>query len=508
MENASKELEFIFCLPEGTRDLFNEALYSPFCISVCSGTLDVGDYKQYMAEEAFILNAVAEGYTTAQQYASEADSHVLAALGDQIKYEIESRKKNLEVCDLELNGTLHKAAESYTELLLDTAKSGKNAMFLSLVSSWMGLYKALSGHFKLMDLPHNNPYCYSWINMHESENFVDFGLETDYIFSRSWSWSALSNPNEDLEIVRNYRRGMELTIEFFYAQASHIRTALPLISGERKTKFSINVELGCVLFPRRSYTSYKEGLISIEDDEQYQRCLAIMFPAISVEFSYGKVEQAYFNHFSSYRRKTTEKLDGSRDLVGIRRGAMTTAFRKSVSIYSWFRKIYPEMLNLRGDSGYIRVYSSCYCLDVIRGVFEAADFPNLTIYAGEHTVNKGITTGKVVSRWSAIDMAKMVEIEGDDHCFTICIGREMEDLPCLLKADLGIIVDNGAIDVSVLQDLGERFGVKFEDLFMGVMLRQQELCGGGSPKWYGHGTIYVACGWDELYAFLKALKKP
>lgn len=62
MENEyKKELAYVNKYWEDNKQLYYAALYSPFCISVCSGTLAVGDYQHYMAEEAFILNAIAKG---------------------------------------------------------------------------------------------------------------------------------------------------------------------------------------------------------------------------------------------------------------------------------------------------------------------------------------------------------------------------------------------------------------------------------------------------------------
>ncbi|CAL8137450.1 unnamed protein product [Prunus armeniaca] len=60
------------------------------------GSLTKRDFEQYMAEESFIMNAIAEGYAIARQYASKASSYILGELSLQLKKEVEDRKKKFE----------------------------------------------------------------------------------------------------------------------------------------------------------------------------------------------------------------------------------------------------------------------------------------------------------------------------------------------------------------------------------------------------------------------------
>ncbi|BFG33963.1 hypothetical protein CerSpe_202370 [Prunus speciosa] len=105
----------------------------------------------------------------------------------------------------------------------------------------------------------------------------------------------------------------------------------------------------------------------------------------------------------------------------------------------------------------------------------------LSIDAGHHTFANDITTGEVARR-SPFVAAYVLALEGEvDHCFTIFIRRELQDILCLLKADVGIVITEGVVD-NALMDAAKQHSVEFVQLFDGVLQRQQELFGGRSPK--------------------------
>ncbi|CAL8999038.1 unnamed protein product [Prunus brigantina] len=169
----------------------------------------------------------------------------------------------------------------------------------------------------------------------------------------------------------------------------------------------------------------------------------------------------------------------------------------------------PEMLKLRGHSrhnGHIRLYSSYFCSNVISGVFGTTNFSMLSIDAGHHTFVNDITTGEVARR-SPFVAAYVLASEGEaDRCLTIFIGRGLLDILSLFKVDAGIVVTKGEVD-NALMDVATQHGAEFVPLFDSVLQRQQELFGGGSPKWGNeHGIIYEANNFEEVHGFILALK--
>ena len=76
----------------------------------------------------------------------------------------------------------------------------------------------------------------------------------------------------------------------------------------------------------------------------------------------------------------------------------------------------------------------------------------------------------------------------------------MEDLLCLLKADIGIVISPSAN----LKRLGGLFGVSFVPLFSGLVKKQREVIEGGPGcPWKGlSGTLYTVSSWAEIHAFI------
>lgn len=82
---------------------------------------------------------------------------------------------------------------------------------------------------------------------------------------------------------------------------------------------------------------------------------------------------------------------------------------------------------------------------------------------------------------------------------SVYIGGSVEDLLCLLTADIGVVISPSAN----LLDLGGLFGFSFVPLFSGLVKKQRELIEGGCPCWKGlSGTLYTVSSWAEIHAFI------
>lgn len=76
----------------------------------------------------------------------------------------------------------------------------------------------------------------------------------------------------------------------------------------------------------------------------------------------------------------------------------------------------------------------------------------------------------------------------------------MEDLLCLLKADIGVVISPSAN----LKRLGGLFGFSFVPLFSGLVKKQRELIEDGCSCWKGlsGSTLYTVSSWAEIQSFI------
>ncbi|GAB2268931.1 beta ketoadipyl CoA thiolase, th2, partial [Dionaea muscipula] len=129
----------------------------------------------------------------------------------------------------------------------------------------------------------------------------------------------------------------------------------------------------------------------------------------------------------------------------------------------------------------------------------------LNIHANEFVYEDSVSTGEII---------KKVETPGDKvrlfseilqnynsskKKITVYIGDSVGDLLCLLKADIGILVDSSPC----LRRLGSHFGVAFVPLFQGLIKKQMEHVEGTCFNWKGlSGVLYTVSGWAEIHAFI------
>lgn len=134
----------------------------------------------------------------------------------------------------------------------------------------------------------------------------------------------------------------------------------------------------------------------------------------------------------------------------------------------------------------------------------ALDF--LEVHSNDLAYEASICTGEMITKMeSAMEkletFKKILENSdnSDDKRLTVYIGGSTADLPCLLEADVGIVMGSSIS----LRKLGKHFGVSFVPLLSGLVKKQKELAEGNSSGWKGlSGTLYVASSWAEVKAFL------
>ncbi|MCL7021957.1 hypothetical protein MKW94_001341 [Papaver nudicaule] len=154
---------------------------------------------------------------------------------------------------------------------------------------------------------------------------------------------------------------------------------------------------------------------------------------------------------------------------------------------------------------------SCWCGDVMRTAFldkGILDFAKLKgnrfVYDRDEerstSVTSRVQTCVEKLRYFQRTLRKSQSFLQYKKDISVYIGDSVDDLLCLLKADVGIVIglnDN-------LKKVGTQYGVKFVPLFEGVVEKQREYVESSyQSDWKSRcGTIYTVSGWAEIYGFI------
>ncbi|XP_031132412.1 bifunctional TH2 protein, mitochondrial-like isoform X3 [Ipomoea triloba] len=219
------------------------ALYTPFIVSLASGNLNVESFRQFVAQDVYLLNIFAHAFELAETYLQDDDT----------KHEINELRKTIInfhdsfVQEWGSDGfkdiTLNPATSKCKDFLLATAsgnidgvkaigklstpieKTKLSAYTLGAIASFMSLYAYIGKELK--GFVDRNRYK-KWIENYSSDRFQDFSLQTGYLLNRlSDSFTA-----EELDIIETlYSQGFKHEIDFFLAQPLIQKAVVPL-SGE------------------------------------------------------------------------------------------------------------------------------------------------------------------------------------------------------------------------------------------------------------------------------------
>ncbi|KAI3918916.1 hypothetical protein MKW98_017364 [Papaver atlanticum] len=120
-------------------------------------------------------------------------------------------------------------------------------------------------------------------------------------------------------------------------------------------------------------------------------------------------------------------------------------------------------------------------------------------YDGLCEVLEQLSTG--VLKYFNDAIQKYEREHGKPHV-TVYIGYSVEDLLCLLKADIGIVFGSD----QCIRDVGGWFGVRFVPLFEGAVAKQREFFESGYSsdcEWKGpSGTLYTVSNWLDIHALI------
>ncbi|KAJ8760585.1 hypothetical protein K2173_015252 [Erythroxylum novogranatense] len=530
------------------------SVYTPFVLSLASGTLPIEAFRHYISQDFHFLKAFAHAYELAEECADDDDAKI--AISDLRKGVLEELKMHDAFVqewgiDPTKEGTVSTATVKYTDFLLATA-SGKvegvkapgklatpfertkvAAYTLGAMTPCMRLYAHLSKEIQALTGSEESSHPYKkWIDNYSSESFQASTLQTEELLDKL----SVSLTGEELDIIEKlYRQAMNLEIEFFSAQPLTQPTVVPLIkehilAENRVVIFSdfdltctvvdssaILAEIAIVTAPKSDQAQPQNqiarmssadlrnswGLLSGQYTEEHEQCIEGIMPPEKVDFNYQTLCKA-LEPLSDFERRANSRVIESGVLKGlnfedIKRAGERLILRDGCT--SFFQKLVKnEKINAN-----VHFLSYCWCADLIRSALSSGGLDALNVHANEFTFEESISTGEIVKNIeSPVDKVKafnnILKNYGDDRKnITVYIGDSVGDLLCLLQADIGIVIGSS----SSLRRVGSQFGVSFVPLYPGLVNKQKEYIDGSTVRWKGlSGTLYTVASWAEIHAFI------
>tara|TARA_Y100001968_G_scaffold333708_1_gene398561 strand:- start:6345 stop:6971 length:627 start_codon:yes stop_codon:yes gene_type:complete len=193
-------------------DLANSSLNSLFIKGIAKGDLPIENFKSYIAQDSFFLEAFARAYGMA--IAKSPDKKSLAILSKLLNGVIEelhlheSYLKKWEVRSETIS--LNLATEKYTNFLKEISQQKSMIEIISAMTPCMRLYSWLGKSLQSKYQFSSNPYK-EWVNAYSDLNFENLANSLEEIIDSNYQKNNL------IEIESLYKKAMGLELKFFEA---------------------------------------------------------------------------------------------------------------------------------------------------------------------------------------------------------------------------------------------------------------------------------------------------
>ncbi|KAJ6858278.1 bifunctional TH2 protein [Populus alba x Populus x berolinensis] len=306
------------------------AMYTPFVISLASGTLKIDSFRHYISQDSHFLKSFAHAFELAEECADDDEAKLaISELRKGVLEELKMHNSFVQEWGIDpgKEGTINSATVKYTDFLLATA-SGKvegvkglgklatpfertkvAAYTLGAMTPCMRLYSFLGKELQaVLDLEEDGHPYKKWIDSYSSESFQASALQTEDLLDKL----SVSLTGEELDIIEKlYHQAMKLEIEFFLAQPIAQTTLAPLTKGhnpeeDRLVIFSdfdltctvvdssaILAEIAILTAPKSDVVQPETpiarmssadlrntwGLLSGQYTEEYEQCIESIMPS-------------------------------------------------------------------------------------------------------------------------------------------------------------------------------------------------------------------------------------
>ena len=193
---------------DANADLAQRILAHRFVRGLGDGSLSIDNFKGYVAQDAYFLEAFARSYAFCLAYSTaREDIQTFADLIGGVREELELHKSYAQRWQVEIGGTPPLAATTaYTAFLLETAERGDLGETIAAMTPCMRLYAFLGRSLAAREVA---PLYSEWVKTYADPGFEALAARLETLLDRHATDSAA--------VRANYRRAMELEYGFFDA---------------------------------------------------------------------------------------------------------------------------------------------------------------------------------------------------------------------------------------------------------------------------------------------------
>ncbi|XP_031268863.1 bifunctional TH2 protein, mitochondrial-like [Pistacia vera] len=529
-------------------------MYSPFFVSLASGTLNSDTFLNCVSQDVHFLKAFAHSYELAEECADdEEDKCAIRKLRKRVKHKLKTLDTLVSEWGFELpeECITNNATLKYTDFLLATA-SGKvegekvlgkietpfektkvAAYTIGAISPCLRLFAFITKEIQPLLDPNDSSHVYKkWIEYYCSENFEELTAQTEELLDKL----SVSLTGEELDVIEKlYHQAMKLEVDFYSAQPMVQPTVIPLSWVKDPVEGQLTIfcdfDLTCTAFdssailaeiaivrsqkadPDQSESKLTRmssadlrntwGVLSTKYTEEYELCIDSILPSEAGKFDYKGLCEA-LKQLAEFERKANSRVVES----GVLKGLNLEDIKRTgqlLMLQDGCRGFFQKIVKCENYKTDVHVLSYCWCGDLIRSAFSSGDLNVLKVHSNELVYEESISTGDIVKNLESPLEKRQIfndivkDRSNNEQNLTVYIGGSPADLLCLLEADIGIVFGSS----SSLRRLGEQFGVSFVPLFSGLVEKQKELTNGGSFTWKRmSGTLYTVSSWAEIQAFI------
>ncbi|EXB46025.1 hypothetical protein L484_015886 [Morus notabilis] len=512
---------------------------SPFFVSFAAGTLDAESFRRCISQDLHFFNAFAQAYELAADCVENDDDK--KAIGDLRKSALQKSQTNEIVAQAwgieGSNDRISDATVKYRDFLLAIA-SGKvediqvpikiatpfektkvAAYTLGVIAPCMRLYAEVYHEILSLQDTRDPSHVYKkWTQNYACRDFLKSTMETEDLLDKL----STSLTEEELDEIENlYHQALKLQVELFTAQPISQQTVVPLSRAQelknRNLTIFCNFDLTCSVvhstaaladaaFSKFQPVKEKWDYLSTQHVEEVENFLNNVNSGIPLvlgkEYDYDDLRET-LEQVAEIEKKANARVEKSGILTGLHLETIKLVGNHIV-LHDGCRRFFQKIVKNGSSNIDVHVISQCWSSELIRSAF-SSDLDVLNVHSNELAyVASGEIIKKVESLLEKLQSFKEVlrDRKREGEHLTVCIGRDVGDLLCLLEADIGIVINSSPR----LMKLGLQFGVKFGRLFPTLVKMQKELAKDSSSNWKpSPGILYTVSSWAEIEAFIFGL---
>jgi thiaminase/transcriptional activator TenA len=193
---------------QANADWAAKILAHPFVQGLGDGSLPVANFKSYVAQDAYFLDAFARAYAFCLAHGTSRDDLFgFAELIGGVLEELKLHKSYTEKLQVSLDDvTPLPATSSYTDFLLSAARQGQLGETIAAMTPCMRLYAFLGQTLAKTEVA---PAYADWVKTYSEAGFEALAVRLEELLDQH----ATDSP----AVRANYRRAMELEYGFFDA---------------------------------------------------------------------------------------------------------------------------------------------------------------------------------------------------------------------------------------------------------------------------------------------------